>query len=154
MARSKAGTAEEYLAELPPERRQAMVEVRSVILRNLPQGYEESVLFGMLCYVVPLKRYPVTYNKQPLMYAALASQKGYISLYLMNIYSDRETEAWFTERYRASGKRLDMGKSCVRFKRLENLPLDLVGEAIARTPVNDFLGRYKASRRQTAGQKG
>ena len=80
------------------------------------------------------------------MYAALASQKNYLSLYLMNVYGDTATEEWFAERYRASGKKLDMGKSCLRFKGLEDLPLDVVGEAIARTPVNDFIEHYEASR--------
>jgi hypothetical protein len=103
--------------------------------------------FGMIGYVVPLKTYSDTYNKRPLMYAALASQENYMSLYLMNVYGDRETEAWFTERFRASGKKLDMGKSCVHFKRLDDLPLELIGEVIARTSVAGFIERYEASRR-------
>jgi hypothetical protein len=148
MASSKTQTVEEYLNELAPDRRRALAEVRSVILCNLPEGYEETVQFGMISYVVPVKRFPITYNKQPLTYAALASQKNYMSLYLMNVYGDKETEKWFKEQYTASGKKLDMGKSCVRFKTLEDLPLDLVGQAIARTPVSDYLERYEASRLQ------
>ena len=104
------------------------------------------MLYGMIAYVIPLEQYPVTYNRQPLEYAALASQKNYMSLYLMNIYGDKDTEEWFVERYTASGKKLNMGKSCIRFKKLEDLPLDLVGEAIARTPVADFIKLYEASR--------
>ena len=147
MAQSTAATVEKYLDELTPPRREAIATVRQVILDHLPQGYQESMQFGMIGYAVPLEQYPDTYNKRPLMYAALASQKNYMSLYLMNVYGDRETEAWFTEQYRASGKKLDMGKSCVRFKKLDNLPLDLIGRVIARTTVADFIERYEASRR-------
>ena len=147
MAQSKARTVEEYLAELPPDRREAIAAVREVIQDHLPEGYEETMQYGMISYVIPLAKYPVTYNKQPLGLASLASQKSYMSLYLMNVYGDKDTEQWFVERYRASGKKLDMGKSCVRFKRLEDLPLDLIGEAIARTPPSEFIERYEASRR-------
>ena len=146
MAYSKAATVEEYLQELPAERRQTVEAVRKVILDNLPDGYEEAMQFGMISYVVPLERYPKTYNRQPLSYAALASQKNYVSVYLMNIYGDPETERWFTERYRASGKRLDMGKSCVRFRKLDDLPLDLVAEAVAMTSVESFIQLYETSR--------
>ena len=148
MAQSAAQTVTQYLAALPPDRREAIASVRTVILDHLPEGYAETMLYGMIGYVVPLKRYPVTYNRQPLSYAGLASQKQYMSLYLMNIYGDTETEQWFREEYLASGKKLDMGKSCVRFKKLEDLPLGLVGEAIARTPLAAFLERYEASRRR------
>ncbi len=146
MAGSKAQTADEYLAELPEDRRDAIAIVRNVILANLPDGYQEMMQFGMIGYVIPLERYPVTYNGQALQYAALASQKNYMSLYLMNIYSDEAVERWFVEKYKASGKRLDMGKACVRFKSLQDLPIDLVGEAIALTPVAQFIERYEASR--------
>ena len=146
MAYSKAATVEEYLNELPAERRQTVEAVRKIILDSLPEGYEEAVQFGMISYVVPLERYPKTYNRQPLSYAALASQKNYVSVYLMNIYGDPETERWFTERYRASGKRLDMGKSCVRFRKLDDLPLDLIAEAVAMTSVESFIQLYEASR--------
>ena len=146
MVKSKAETVEEYLAELPEDRRAALATVRQVILDNLPEGYQEKMQYGMIGYVVPLERYPVTYSGQALAYAALASQKNYMSLYLMSIYSDKALEQWFVDRYKASGKRLDMGKSCVRFKTLEDLPIDLVGDAIAHTPVTQFIERYEASR--------
>ena len=149
MAQSAAETVGDYLAELPEHRRLALATVRQVILDYLPDGYEEIMQFGRIGYVIPLERYPVTYNGQPLSYAALASQKNYMSLYLMNIYSDPETENWFVEQYRASGKKLDMGKSCVRFKKLEDLPIDLVGKAIARTSVPEFIERYEVSRRRS-----
>lgn len=131
---------------MPEDRRAAISAVRQVVLENLPQGYEEMMQFGMIGYVIPLERYPVTYNGQALQYAALASQKNYMSLYLMNVYSDEAVERWFVDRYKDSGKRLDMGKACVRFKSLQDLPIDLVGEAIALTPVDRFIERYEMSR--------
>ena len=146
MVWSSAQTVEEYLAELAPDRREAINTVRKVILDNLPTGYEEMMQFGMISYVIPLDRYPVTYNKQALQYAALASQKHYMSVYLMSVYSDSDSEQWFAEQYRASGKKLDMGKSCVRFKKLDDLPLDLIGRAIARTPVEAYIEVYEAAR--------
>ena len=152
MEKSAATTVDAYLAELSPERRDAMAKVREVILAHLPEGYAEAMGFGMIGYVIPLERYPVTYNKHPLQYAALASQKQYMSLYLMNVYGDPETEQWFTERYSASGNKLDMGKSCVRFKRVEDLPLELIGETIARTPVAEFINRYEAVKRKPSGK--
>ena len=148
MVKSDAETVEEYLAELPPERTQALSAVRKVILDNLPGGYQEMMQFGMIGYVIPLERYPVTYNGQALQFAALSSQKNYMSLYLMNIYGDEAVERWFVEKYKASGKRLDMGKACVRFKSLQDLPIDLVGEAIALTPVARFIEQYEASRKR------
>ena len=148
MAQSTASTVDEYLNELPEERRGAIAAVRKVIQDNLPPGYEEMMLFGMISYVVPLKTFPITYNKQPLQYAALASQKQYMSVYLMNVYGDPATLDWFTGAYKASGKRLDMGKSCVRFRKLDDLPLSLVGETIARTPVTTFIEHYESSRRR------
>ena len=146
MARSNAETVEEYLAELSPERRRAIAAVREVVLGNLPPGYVETMYFGMIGYVIPLERYPKTYNKQPLGYVALASQKNYMSLYLMNVYADPETERWFKDEFRARGKRLDMGKSCVRFKSLDDLPVDLIGRAVALTPVEDYIAAYEAAR--------
>ena len=148
MAKSKAKTVDEYLAELPEDRRAEIAIVRKVILANLPDGYQEMMQFDMNGYVVPLERYPVTYNGQPLMFAALASQKNYMSLYLMNICSDEAVEKWFVEGYKASGKKLDIGKACVRFKSLQDLPIDLVGEAIALTPVAGFIERYELCRKR------
>jgi hypothetical protein len=144
--RSDARTVEEYLAALPEERRDAIAAVRAVILEHLPEGYEEQMQYGMLSYVVPLERYPDTYNGQPLALASLASQKRHMALYLMGVYGDDGTATWFRERWAETGKRLDMGKSCVRFRRLDDLPLELVGEAVARTSVDDFLALYERSR--------
>ena len=100
----------------------------------------------MIAYSVPLERYPDTYNGHPLSYAAIASEKNYVSVHLMNIYSDADTQRWFVDSYRATGKRLDMGKSCVRFRKLDDLPLDLIGEAVARTPVDEWIRTYEAAR--------
>lgn len=144
--RSDAKTVEEYLRSLPPEREKALRAVRRVILANLPMGYKEMMRYGMIGYAVPLEKYPRTYNGQPLAIAVLSSQKNYMAVYLMIVYSDKEIEAWFHKRYRASGKKLDMGKSCVRFRRLEDLPIDLIGEAIGRTSVKEYIEKYEKSR--------
>ena len=143
---SDAKTVAEYLSNLADVGRGAISAVRGVILDNLPDGYEEAMQFGMITYVVPLSILADTYNGQPLMYVALASQKRHMSLYLTNVYGDESVEKWFRERYLAAGKKLDMGKSCVRFRKLDDLPLELVGEVVARTPIADFVGIYKASR--------
>ena len=146
MVYSTAATVEEYLSEQTPERREAMEAIRGLILENLPPGYEEVMQYGMIAYVIPLERYPVTYNKQALQTVALASQKNYMSVYLMNVYGDQETAQWFEEEFRASGKKLNMGKCCVRFKRPEDLPLDLIGKAVARTSVDGFIEVYEKAR--------
>ena len=146
MARSEAKTVEEYLAGLPEDRREALAEVRRIILANLPEGYEEGMQYGMIGYAVPLDRFPDTYNGEPLGYAALASQKNYMSLYLNNVYGDAEMERDFRGRFAEAGKKLDMGKSCVRFKRVDDLALDAVAEAIRATPVDEFISRYEAAR--------
>ena len=104
--------------------------------------------WGMICYEVPLARCPDTYNKQPLMFAGLASQKHHMGLYLMCVYSHQGSRAEFEEKFRASGKKLDMGKSCVRFKKLEDLPLEVVGETIAATSVEEYIQLYRDSRRK------
>ena len=148
MSRSNAGSVEEYLDMLPEDRRESISVVRNAILENLPAGYEETLQHGMLAYVIPLAAYPITYNKLPLLYAALASQKNYMSVHLMNIYGNLEIEEWFIGRYKASGKKLDIGKSCVRFKKLEDLPVELIGEAIARTPMAEYIQIYEASRKK------
>ena len=148
MARSEATSVEEYLDELPEDRREAMETVRSLVLDNLPQGYVEAMNWGMISYEIPLERYPSTYNGQPLMYAALASQKNYMSLYLMCVYSHAGTRTSFEERFKASGKKLNMGKSCVRFRKVEDLPLELIAETIASTPVEEYVRSYEQARKK------
>jgi Domain of unknown function (DU1801) len=138
--KSKASTVEEYLAGLPEDRRAAIQAVRKVILKNLPKGYEEVLQYGVLGYVVPLKVFPSGYlnrKNEPLPYICLASQKNYMSIYMMSVYGDAEAE--FRKEYQATGKRLDMGKCCVRFRKLEDLPLDVIGKAIARYPMKKWI---------------
>ena len=144
--RSDASTVDEYLAELSSDRREAIETVRQVTLKNLPAGYEEVMNWGMITYQVPLETYPDTYNKKPLMYAALASQKNHMAVYLTAIYMDDETQQAFERKYKATGKRYDVGKSCVRFKKLEDLPLELIGESVASLGVAEFVERVKAAR--------
>lgn len=146
--RSDATTVEEYLAGLPADRREAISRVRSVILGRLPGGYAEEMRWGMISYEVPLSVQPDTYNGKPLMYAALASQKRHMALYLSGVYADPDARTDFERAYRASGKRVDMGKSCVRFRRLDDLPLDVIGDAIARYPIEDFVDLYHRGRRR------
>ena len=149
MVRSSAATVEEYLGELAPDRREHIEAVRSVVLDNLPEGYAESMNWGMISWEIPLERYPNTYNKQPLMYAALASQKNYMSLYLMCVYTHDGRHTEFERRFKASGKKLNMGKSCVRFKSVDDLPMDLIAETIASTPVDDYIKSYETARKKT-----
>jgi len=148
--KSAAATVDEYLESLPDDRREAIAAVRGAIVANLPAGFEEGMQFGMISYHVPVERYPDTYNRQPLGIVALASQKHYMALYLMGVYGDEAHANWFKERWQSTGKRLDMGKSCVRFKRVDDVPLDVVGEAVARTSVDDFIASYEANRSGTS----
>ena len=151
--KSEAKSVEQYLTELPEDRRKEIESVRQVILENLPEGYEEAMNWGMISYQVPLETYPDTYNGQPLMYAALASQKNHMSLYLTGIYMDEETKEGFEEAYRATGKRYDVGKSCVRFRKLDDLPLPLIGESIAAMDVDAFVARAEEIRQARKRKK-
>jgi uncharacterized protein YdhG (YjbR/CyaY superfamily) len=146
MARSDAQSADEMIAALAPERREAIATVREVIRANLPAGFEEGMQFGMIGWYVPLERFPDTYNGQPLGLVSLASQKNYMALYLNTVYGDPATERWFRARWATTGKKLDMGKSCVRFRTLDELPLDLIAETVARVPVDAYIARYEEAR--------
>jgi len=146
---SKAATVKDYLAELPEDRRKAIEAVRKVIRQNLPKGYQETMQYGMIGYCVPHSVYPPGYHcdpKQPLPFAGLASQKNYMSLYLFCVYADPKEVEWFTRAWTAAGKKLDMGKGCIRFRTIEDVPLDVVGEVIARAPVEKFIATYEAAR--------
>ena len=142
---SDANTVEEYLASLSEDRRAALEAVRGKILENLPDGYDEVMNWGMIAYEVPLETCPDTYNGKPLMYAALGSQKNHMTVYLTGIYMDEGAREEFEARYRDTGKRMDMGKSCVRFRKLEDLPLPLIGEAIGQIPADEFENVVHAS---------
>ncbi len=144
--RSNATTVKQYLSELPADRRAAIQTVRQVILDNLPDGYQEAMNWGMITYQVPLDTCPDTYNGQPLMYAALASQKHHMAVYLTGIYMDDAEKQKFEAAYHATGKRYDVGKSCVRFRKLEDLPLELIGESIARFDVQAYVDRVNQIR--------
>lgn len=148
MASSAARTVDEYLAELPPERAAVMAVMRDVINAHMPAGYQETMAFGMIGWGIPLSRYPVTYNRQPLGYVALAAQKNAYSLYLMGVYADGGQERALHEAAAAEGKKLDKGKSCLRFKRPEDLPLQAIGKLIASVSVDDYIALYEASRRR------
>ena len=149
MTSSKAITVDAYLEELPPERRAIVASVRDLVRRNLPEGYRETMNWGMISYELPLERYPNTYNKQPLGYAALAAQKNNYTLYLNCVYQNDKQRKWLEREFQKAGKKLDMGKSCLHFNRLEDLPLDVIAQAIASTPPDRYIEQYEASRKKT-----
>lgn len=153
MARSTARTAAAYLAQLPPERRASLSAVRRVIKKHLPRGYRETVTAGMITYEVPLRAYSTTYNGHALWYAALASQKGYASLHLMAVYGSDELKRRLQDGFRGAGKRLDMGKACIRFRQSSDLALDVIGEVIASVPMAEFVAVAEAVRRRREPSK-
>jgi hypothetical protein len=146
MVSSAASTVRDYLASLPSDRRAAIARVRDVVNARLPDGYQETMQHGMISWVVPPSRLAKTYNGQALMIAGLASQKDYMALYLMSVYGESRLGTWFRAAYKAAGKKLDMGKSCVRFKTLDALPLAVIGEAVSRVSVDDWVAIYEGSR--------
>jgi hypothetical protein len=149
---SKAATVEQYLSELPPDRRATIEAVRRVILKNLDKDYQEGVQHGMIGYFVPHRVYPAGYHcdpSKPLCYAALAAQKNYSAVYLMSVYGSPGELEWFRAAWKKSGKRLDMGKSCIRFRSAEDLALDVIGEAIRRVPAREYI---EATERALAGR--
>jgi uncharacterized protein YdhG (YjbR/CyaY superfamily) len=140
---SKAETVMQYISELPKDRKEAIMTVRNAILKNLPDGYEEEMNWGMITYQVPLDTYPDTYNRKPLMYAALASQKNHMAVYLSGIYMSENARKKFESAYKSTGKRFDVGKSCVRFRKLDDLPVDLIGKSIASIQVEELINQAK-----------
>jgi hypothetical protein len=146
MVQSKAKTVKEYLDELPEDRRRVISKVRSVVRKNLPKGYRETMNYGMITYEIPLQRFPETYNKQPLCYAGLAAQKNINTIYLMGAYADPKQRKRLEEAFRKSGKKMDMGKSCLHFRSADDLPLDAIGEIIAGTPPEKMIEAYEANR--------
>lgn len=155
MAGSTAATVRDYLRELPADRRAAVEAVRGIILANLDKDYEEGMQWGMIGYYVPHRLYPPGYHtdpKQPLPFAGLAAQKNYLSLYLGGVYcgcaegnkAATANMAWFREAWRKTGKKLNMGKSCIRFKKVQDVPLDVIGEAIRRLPAKTYIKLYES----------
>ncbi len=158
---SKATTVAKYLAELPPDRRAAISAVRNVILDNLDPEIEETMAYGMIGYAIPHSVFPAGYHcdpKQGLPFAALASQKNYMSLYLMSVYCGCDGEdttehaRWFVEAWKKSGKKLDRGKACLRFNSLDDLALDVIGEAIKRVTAKKYIAAYEAARAKTLAE--
>jgi hypothetical protein len=145
---AKTTSVAEYLAGLPESQRSVLEPVRNTIRKNLPKGYQEVVYGKFIAYVIPLSRYSNTYNGQALQYVALAAQKNYFSLYMMTPYGDIKELEQLQNGFKNAGKKLDMGKSCIRFKKVEDLPLDVIGESVARTSVDDYIRKYEAVKRK------
>jgi uncharacterized protein YdhG (YjbR/CyaY superfamily) len=149
---SKAGTPDQYIAELPDERKEAMMALRKLLQSNLPEGYKEEMSYGMIGYVVPHSIYPKGYHstpKLPLPFVNLASQKNYIALYHMGINADKVLLKWFTDEYPKHSKtRLDMGKGCIRFKKPEHIPYKLIGELVSKMSVEEWINLYEKTYRK------
>lgn len=146
---SRATTVKEYLASLPPERRAAIEAVRDVIRTNVDGDIEEGMQYGMIGFYVPHRVFPAGYHtdaSQPLPYVCLASQKQHMAVYLMYAYTGTAHEQWLREAYRQRGKRLDLGKSCLRFRSLEAIDLEVLAESLRRAPTRAFIAQYEASR--------
>jgi hypothetical protein len=153
--RSEAKTPDEYLDSLPADRRHAMNELRNVIKKNLPKGFKENMGYGMMGYCVPHSLYPAGYHcdpKQPLPFIGLASQKNFIAVYHMGIYADPKLLKWFTEEYKKQSKtKLDMGKSCIRFKKPEQIPVKLIGELATKMTPDDWIKCYESTFKKSKG---
>ena len=144
---SKAQSPEAYLQELPAERKEVIGKLRQVVLDNLPEGFEETMNYGMIGYVVPHSIYPDGYHcspELPLPFMSLASQKNHVGFYHMGIYADPELMEWFTTEYpKYSSRKLDMGKSCMRFKNMKDIPYKLIGELVGKVGVDDWIAQYE-----------
>ena len=145
---SKAATVDKYLAEVPADRQKAFEELRKVIKKNLPKGFQEGMGYGMIGYCVPHSKYPAGYHcnpEQPLPFISIASQKNFIAVYHMGVYSDPKLLKWFTDAYAKAGVgKLDMGKSCIRFKNPENIPFKLMGELASKMTPDDWIEKYES----------
>jgi len=149
---SKAITPEQYIAELPDDRREAMSKLRDITLQNLPKGFEEQMSYGMLGYVVPHSIYPNGYHctpELPLPFFAIASQKNSINIYHMMVYADKNLHDWFSAEYpKYSKSKLDMGKSCIRFKKVNDIPFELIGELLSKITVEQWIEQYESAFRK------
>ena len=152
---STAKTADDYIASLPEDRKTAMAKLRKVIVSNLPKGFTETMQYGMLGWAVPHSKYPAGYHCNPtqaLPFAGIASQKNFIAVYHMGVYAMPELLDWFTKEYPKHSKtKLDMGKSCIRFKKPENIPFDLIGELASKMTVNDWIECYETTLKGSKG---
>ena len=144
---SEATTVDQYINEAPEDRREALQKLRNVILENLPEGFQEAMGYGMAGYVVPHSIYPSGYHcdpKMPLPFISVASQKNFIAFYHMGIYADETLLNWFVAEYPKHCKtKLDMGKSCIRFKKMNDIPLELLGQLVAKMSVQDWISLYE-----------
>ena len=147
LMQSKAKTPKEYLEELPADRKAAMTELRNVVLKNLPKGFSEQMSYGMLGYVVPHSLYPAGYHcdpKLPLPFLSIASQKNFIAVYHMGLYADKKLLDWFMKEYpKYSDRKVDMGKSCLRFKKPEDIPFKLIGELVKKMSPKEWSALYE-----------
>lgn len=145
---SKATTPDQYIAELPEERREVVQKIRDITLKNLPKGFEEQMIYGMLGYVVPLSIYPSGYHcspELPLSFFSIASQKNSINIYHMMLYADQNLSDWFVAEYpKYSKAKLDMGKSCIRFKKMDDIPYELIGNLLAKVSVEQWIEVYES----------
>ena len=151
--RIKANSVKDYLAAIPEDRREAIQAVRKVIRENLSDGYQEGIQYGAIGYFVPHSVFPAGYHcdpSQPVPYVGLANQKNHIGLYLFCVYMDPKLESWFREAWKKAGKKLDMGKSCVRVKKLDDIPLKVIGQLIKRTPAPKYIKGYEAQMKAMA----
>jgi uncharacterized protein YdhG (YjbR/CyaY superfamily) len=153
MFQNTSKTVTEYLAALPEDRRPVVRKLRSLVKKHLPAGYKEQIGWGAITYAVPLKVLPDTYNGEPLCYAAIAAQKNHYALYLMSAYGDPAQAKWLAQEFKKQGKKLDMGKSCVRFKSLDDIPRDAIAAVVSSTPMDAYVARYRETRRKTAKGK-
>ena len=154
---SKATTVDAYLAELPEDRQKAIAELRKVIKKNLPKGFQECMNYGMIGYVVPHSKYPAGYHcdpKMPLPFMNVASQKNTITIYHMGMYGDPKLEKWFTDAYtKATGKKADKGKSCLRYKKPEDIPYKLIGELASKTSPEQWIEQYETTLKNSRKKK-
>jgi hypothetical protein len=150
---STAATVDDYLAGLPQDRRLALTALREVFRKNLDKDFEEGMLYGMIGYYVPHRVYPAGYHcdpKQPLCFAGLSSQKNHMSLHFMPVYGEGPYKQWFVDAWKKAGKKLDMGKACIRFKSAQDLPLDVIAEALQRMPAKKWIEQYEQARQTTS----
>lgn len=149
---SKASTVEEYISELPDERKKAISDLRKVIKKNLPKGFKEEMSYGMIGYVVPHSKYPAGYHcnpKLPLPFLNIASQKNFIAVYHMGLYANPTLYKWFTEAHaKATTKKLDIGKSCMRYKKPEDIPFELLGELASKITPDEWIAAYEKAFRK------
>jgi len=146
---SKAASVEDYLSELPEDRKKAITQLRKVIKKHLPKGFKEQMNYGMIGYVVPHSKYPAGYHckpEDPLPFLNVASQKNFISIYHMGLYGSPELMKWFTTAHaKASPKKLDMGKSCIRYKNPDDIPYELIGELVSKITPDQWIQAYEAA---------